>query len=166
MDWKAPKPCLISVGKSREEHQTSRYGNTNTWDCAELGGLSKPVSQGSVLGTHVCVAQCGSACCKPPTSAITNPAESGTHFLHRDLGVTLQANASCWLSKNDVQQKLLLAERRRSWISAATGRLGVQSVATENGFVWREASGETGGPRLAEARQRVGWLTGDWARRL
>lgn len=51
-DWKASKPRLISVGKSREEVQTSRCRNTKTWDGAELQGVSKPVSQGSVLSTR------------------------------------------------------------------------------------------------------------------
>lgn len=35
----------------------------------------------------------------------------------------------------------------------------VQSVAMENGSVWRRALGETGGPQLAEARQRAGGET-------
>lgn len=74
LDWKAPKSCLICVEKSREEDQTPRYRNTNTWDAAELRGLGEPVSQGSVLSTHRFVwLSVSLLAASPPT---TNPGDS------------------------------------------------------------------------------------------
>lgn len=117
-DWKALKPCLISVGKSRGQDQTSRCRNKNTWDGAELLGLSGPVSQGSVLGTHRFVWLSVALLAANPPAGPTQPwgERDGQHPLPalRFGGTLCKTTSAVGFPRMMFQQKLLLIERSKS----------------------------------------------------